>query len=55
MNITRFQIPFLSALLLLETDMLTRVAAQGLEQGFVSTVIEFSMNRWKQAAAKFVE
>jgi hypothetical protein len=45
MNVTRFQIPFFSTFLLLATDVLTRVAAQGLEQGLLSTLIELSMNR----------
>ena len=45
MNVTRFQIPFFSAFFLLATNVLTRVAAQGLEQGLLSTLIELSMNR----------
>jgi hypothetical protein len=41
----RFEIPLLSALFLLSTDMLVRVAVQGFEQGVLSIVIEWSMKR----------
>ncbi|HEU4341662.1 MAG TPA: hypothetical protein VFU31_08840 [Candidatus Binatia bacterium] len=41
----KIEIPFLAALLLLGTDLLARVAAQGVEQALLSTVIEWSMKR----------
>jgi hypothetical protein len=53
MNIMKYEIPFLPALLFLGTDMLARVAVQGVEQGLLSTVIEFSMNRWDAVRGNF--
>lgn len=52
MNILRFEIPFFQALLILWADMLIRIAAHGLEQGVLSTVIEFSMNRLRSGSGK---
>jgi hypothetical protein len=37
-------IPFLAGLLLIGTDLLTRVTVQGLEQALFSTVVEYG---WK--------
>ena len=52
MNILRFEIPFFQALLILWADMLIRIAAHRLEQGVLSTVIEFSMNRLRSGSGK---
>jgi hypothetical protein len=37
--------PFLAGLLLVGTELLARVAVQGVEQAFFSTVIEYCLNR----------
>jgi hypothetical protein len=47
MNVMKFEIPFLPAILLLGTDMLAKVAVQGIEQGLLSVVIELSTGRFK--------
>jgi hypothetical protein len=46
MNILKFEIPFFPALLLLGTDMLTRVAAQGRQRS------NFQCIDWEQAVEK---
>lgn len=43
----KFEIPFLPAILLLGTDMLAKVAVQGIEQGLLSVVIELFTQRLK--------
>jgi hypothetical protein len=45
MSILRFEIPFFQALLILWADMLIRIAAHGLEQGVLSTVIDQAVAR----------
>jgi hypothetical protein len=52
MNILRFEIPFFQALLILWADMLIRIAAHGIEQGVLSTLIKFSTDRWKAGRGK---
>jgi hypothetical protein len=52
MNILRFEIPFFQALLILWADMLIRIAAHGLEQAVLSTVIDFPMNRLRSGSGK---
>jgi hypothetical protein len=47
MNVMKFEIPFLPAILLLGTDMLAKVAVQGIEQGLLSVLIEVSTQRFK--------
>lgn len=47
MNVMKFEIPFLPAILLLGTDMLAKVAVQGIEQGLLSVVIELFTQRLK--------
>lgn len=42
MDLTKIVISFLAALLLTWTSLLTRVAAQGIEQALLSTTIEWS-------------
>ena len=41
-NIMKFEIPFLPVILLLGTDMLAKIAVQGIEQAVLSAVIELS-------------
>ena len=41
----KIEIPFLAGLVLVGTDLLARVAVQGVEQAFFSTVIESCLNR----------
>jgi hypothetical protein len=41
----KIEIAFLAGLLLVGTDLLARVAVQGVEQAFFSTVIEYCLNR----------
>lgn len=43
----KFEIPFLPAILFLGTDMLAKVAVQGIEQGLLSVVIELFTQRLK--------
>ena len=52
MNIARFEVPYLPAFLLLASGLLIRIAAQGLEQGLISTMIEFSTDRLKAGSRK---
>jgi hypothetical protein len=40
----KIAIPFLAGLLLIGTDLLTRVTVQGIEQALFSTVVEYG---WK--------
>jgi hypothetical protein len=44
----KIEIPFLAALLAIGTDILARVAVQGVEQALFSTVIEYG---WKAIKA----
>ncbi len=49
MNVMKIEIPILTALLLLGTELMTRVGIQGFEQALVSTAIEWSVGRFKAA------
>jgi hypothetical protein len=49
----KIEISFLAALFLVGTDLLARAAAQGLEQAFFSTAIEYGVNGLK-STAKFL-
>jgi hypothetical protein len=40
----KIEIPFLAGLLLIGTDLLARVAVQGIEQAIFSTAIEHALN-----------
>ena len=52
-NIMKIEIPFLPALLLLlGTDMLARVAVQGLEPALLSKVLELSISKFKAASGR---
>jgi hypothetical protein len=42
-------IPILAALVLMGTELMARVALQGVEQALVSTAIEWSMNKFNAA------
>jgi len=44
----KIEIPFLTGLLLVGTDLLTRVTVQGVEQALFSTVLEYG---WKAIAS----
>ena len=48
----KIEIPFLAALLLVGTDLVARVAVQGVEQALLSTAIEWSVKRLKAARQK---
>jgi hypothetical protein len=43
----KIEIPFLAGLLLIGTELLVRVAVQGVEQALFSTVIEQGLNAFK--------
>ena len=43
----KIEIPFLAGLLLIATDLLARVAVQGVEQALFSTAIEQGLNAFK--------
>ena len=49
MNVMKIEIPIMAALLLLGTELMTRVGIQGFEQALVSTVIEWSVGGFKAA------
>jgi hypothetical protein len=51
-NVMKIEIPFLAALLLVGTDLVARVAVQGVEQALLSTAIEWSVKRLKAARQK---
>ena len=48
-NVMKIEIPILAGLLLLGTELMTRVGIQGFEQALVSTAIEWSVGRFKAA------
>ena len=43
----KIEIPFLAGLLIVGTDLLARVAVQGVEQAVFSAVIEYGLNALK--------
>jgi hypothetical protein len=43
----KIEIPFLAGLLIIGTDLLARVAVQGVEQAVFSVVIEYCLNALK--------
>lgn len=43
----KIEIPFLAGLLLIGTDLLARVAVQGVEQALFSTAIEHGLHAFK--------
>ena len=43
MNPMKIEIPFLAALVLIGTSLLARMAAEGVEQALLSTVIEYGL------------
>jgi len=45
----KIEIPILAALLLLGSELMARAAIQGVEQALVSTVIEWSVNKFNVA------
>jgi hypothetical protein len=53
MDVMKIEISFLAALLLVGTDLLARVAVQGIEQALLWTAIEWSTNRIKAGRRKF--
>lgn len=52
LNIMKMEIPIQAALLLLGTDMLARVAVQGVEPALVSKLVELSINKFKQVRGR---
>jgi hypothetical protein len=48
----KIEIPFLAGLLLIGTDLLARVAVQGIEQAIFSTAIEHGLNVIKTSKAR---
>ena len=48
----KIEIPFLAGLLLIGTDLLARVAVQGIEQALFSTAIEHGLNVIKTSRAR---
>ena len=53
MHVMKIEIPIMAALLLLGTELMTRVGIQGFEQALVSTVIEWSVGGFKAAREIF--
>lgn len=45
----KFEFSFLATLLLIGTDLLARVAVQGVEQALVATVMEYGLGGMKSA------
>ncbi|MDH3442725.1 MAG: hypothetical protein OEN50_02275 [Deltaproteobacteria bacterium] len=54
MKIMKTEMPFLAALVLLGTDLMARVAVQGVEQALFSTVIDWAMLRVKMRRQNFI-
>jgi len=52
-DVMRIEISFLAAALFVGTDLLARVAVQGIEQALLSTAVEWSLNRINAARRKF--
>jgi hypothetical protein len=48
----KIEIPFLAGLLLIGTDLLSRVAVQGIEQAIFSAAIEHGLNVIKTSRAR---
>ena len=48
-NIMKIVIPILAALFLMGTELMARAALQGMEQALVSTVVEWSVNKFNAA------
>ena len=48
----KIEIPFLAGLLFIGTDLLARVAVQGVEQALFSTAIEHGLNLIKASRAR---
>ena len=46
MNIMKIVIPILAALFVVGTELMARAALQGMEQALVSTVVEWSVNKF---------
>ena len=53
LDVMKFEIPFLAALLVLGADLLLRVSVQGVEQALFSTALEWSMKRIRAGRQKF--
>jgi hypothetical protein len=45
----KIEIPFLVGLLLIGTDLLGRIAVQGVEQALFSTAVEYGLNAFKNS------
>ena len=53
MNVMKIEISFLAALLLVSSDLLARVAVQGVEQALLSAAIEWCLTRFEAGRRKF--
>jgi hypothetical protein len=51
----KIEIPLLAGLLLIGTDLLARVAVQGIEQALFSTAIEHGLNAFKAIRSLLIE
>ncbi|HEY7555390.1 MAG TPA: hypothetical protein VIH18_11335 [Candidatus Binatia bacterium] len=49
----KIEISFLAAALFVGTDLLARIAVQGIEQALLLTAVEWSINRISAARRKF--
>jgi len=59
-DLMKIDISFLAVFLLIETDLLTRAAVQGVEQALVSTAIEYGsvgvihLSKWARASRELL-
>jgi hypothetical protein len=52
-DVMKIEISFLAAALFVGTDLLARIAVQGIEQALLSTAVEWSINHIRAARRKF--